>query len=200
MLTGDIRTRIDAIWDASWSGGISNPVEVIDQITYLLFVRRLDDLHTLEENKARTTKTPMGRRVFPDGADDRGRPYDDLRWSRLKHLAPQEMFAVVADPVLPFLRGKVVGNEAAHKEKFVIPNNMRVPVGSVIFRLFGDGSARDGGGREDTSQWESQGKSQEGRAVAVEARRLADRVIAILQPVEPARAKPKRPEPKSLFD
>jgi hypothetical protein len=97
---------------------------------------------------------------------------------------------------------RVVANDAAHKEKFVLPNNMRVPEASVIFRLFGDGAARDGGGREDMSMWESQGKRQDGRAVAVEARRLADRVLAILQPVEPVREKPKakRPEPKSLFD
>ena len=45
MLTGDIRNQIDRIWDAFWSGGISNPLEVIEQITYLLFIRRLDDLH-----------------------------------------------------------------------------------------------------------------------------------------------------------
>ncbi len=58
MLTGEIRSQIDKIWDAFWSGGISNPLEVIEQITYLLFLRRLDDLHTLAENKANTTKTP----------------------------------------------------------------------------------------------------------------------------------------------
>ena len=52
MLTGEIRNRVDRVWDAFWSGGISNPLEVIEQITYLLFLRRLDDLHTLEENKA----------------------------------------------------------------------------------------------------------------------------------------------------
>ena len=52
MLTGELRSQIDAIWNAFWSGGISNPMEVIEQITYLLFLRRLDDLHTLEENKS----------------------------------------------------------------------------------------------------------------------------------------------------
>jgi type I restriction enzyme M protein len=46
MLTGEIRTQIDNIWNAFWTGGISNPLEVIEQITYLLFLRRLDDLHT----------------------------------------------------------------------------------------------------------------------------------------------------------
>ena len=52
MLTGEIRSKSDALWNAFWSGGIANPLEVIEQITCLLFLKRLDDLHTLEENKA----------------------------------------------------------------------------------------------------------------------------------------------------
>ena len=67
MITGDIRNQIDRIWDSFWSGGISNPIEVIEQVTYLLFIRRLDDLHTLEENKANRLKKPMERRIFPAG-------------------------------------------------------------------------------------------------------------------------------------
>ena len=72
MLTGEIRNQIDRIWDAFWSGGISNPLEVIEQITYLLFLRRLDDLHTLEENKSTRLKKPMERRIFPEGKDAKG--------------------------------------------------------------------------------------------------------------------------------
>lgn len=104
MLTGEIRSQIDRIWDSFWSGGISNPLEVIEQITYLLFLRRLDDLQTLEENKSTRLKKPMERRVFPEGKDARGRAYDDLRWSRFKHLAPAEMYTVVAEHAFPFLR------------------------------------------------------------------------------------------------
>ena len=52
MITGAIKSQVDQIWNAFWSGGISNPLEVMEQITYLLFLRRLDDLHTLEENKS----------------------------------------------------------------------------------------------------------------------------------------------------
>jgi len=48
------------------SGGIANPLEVIEQITYLLFLRRLDDLHTLEENKSVRLKQPLERRIFPE--------------------------------------------------------------------------------------------------------------------------------------
>jgi len=59
VITGAIRSQIDRIWDAFWSGGISNPLEVIEQITYLLFLKRLDDLQTLEENKSSRLKEPL---------------------------------------------------------------------------------------------------------------------------------------------
>lgn len=110
MLTGEIRSQIDRIWDAFWSGGISNPLEVIEQITYLLFLRRLDELHTLEENKANRLKRPMERRVFPEGNDSRGRSYEDLRWSRFKHMEAREMFEVVSEHVFPFLRAEFLSN------------------------------------------------------------------------------------------
>ena len=51
MITGELKSKVDRIWDAFWSGGISNPLEVIEQITYLLFIRRLDDLTILAEKK-----------------------------------------------------------------------------------------------------------------------------------------------------
>ena|SRR5664279_4169077 len=88
MLTGELRSQIDGIWNAFWSGGISNPLEVIEQITYLLFLRRLDDLHTLEENKSNKLKQPMERRIFPKGKDTLGLRYEDMRWSKFKNNEP----------------------------------------------------------------------------------------------------------------
>jgi type I restriction enzyme M protein len=85
MLTGNIRNQIDTVWNSFWAGGIANPLEVIEQITYLLFLRRLDELHTVEELKATRLKKPMERRIFPEGADARGKPYDEMRWSRFKN-------------------------------------------------------------------------------------------------------------------
>jgi len=106
MLTGELKNQINAIWDSFWSGGISNPLEVLEQITYLLFIRRLDDAHTLEENKSSLLGLPMTNRVFPEGTDPKGRSYDDLRWSRFKNFAPSEMFQVVGEHVFPFIRSK----------------------------------------------------------------------------------------------
>lgn len=104
MLTGELRGKIDRVWDAFWAGGIANPLEVIEQITYLLFMRGLDDVQTREENKANRLKRPMERRVFPEGADEKGMPYEEMRWSRLKNKAPGEMFTIVSEHVFPFLR------------------------------------------------------------------------------------------------
>lgn len=104
MLTGPIRNQVDQIWNAFWSGGVSNPLAVIEQITYLLFIKRLDDLHTLEENKARTLNRPMERRIFPEGADPKGNAYEDLRWSRFKNFDARVMMEIVDEHVFPFLR------------------------------------------------------------------------------------------------
>src|SRR3954465_3267215 len=104
MVTGEIRSQIDQIWNAFWSGGISNPLEVIEQITYLLFIKRLDELHTLEERKAGRVGGAVARRVFIEGMDAKGRSYEDYRWSRFKHFAPAEIYEVVAEHVFPFLR------------------------------------------------------------------------------------------------
>jgi hypothetical protein len=73
MLTNEIRNQIDQIWNAFWSGGISNPLEVIEQITYLLFIKRLDELQTLEELKATRLKRPIERRLLPEGDDNHRR-------------------------------------------------------------------------------------------------------------------------------
>ena len=87
MLTNEIRNQIDQIWNAFWSGGISNPLEVIEQITYLLFIKRLDEFQTLEELKATRLKVPIERRLFPEGEDNHPRSprsYKEYRWSRFK--------------------------------------------------------------------------------------------------------------------
>ncbi|MFM9100729.1 MAG: type I restriction-modification system subunit M N-terminal domain-containing protein, partial [Cyanobium sp.] len=70
VLTGELRNQIDRIWDAFWSGGIANPLEVLEQLTYLLFIRRLVELETLEERRTQRTGQPMRRRIFPEGVDD----------------------------------------------------------------------------------------------------------------------------------
>ena len=52
MITGALKSKIDSIWNTMWSGGISNPLSVIEQLTYLLFMKRLDELHRSCPNRS----------------------------------------------------------------------------------------------------------------------------------------------------
>ena len=97
MITGELKSKIDRVWDAFWSGGITNPLEVIEQITYLLFIRRLDDLQTLAEKKARVTGEPIEKPVLPARS---GAP----ALVRFKNLEPEVMYKIVGEKVFPFLR------------------------------------------------------------------------------------------------
>src|SRR5690348_10563253 len=125
MLTGEIRNQIDRIWDAFWSGGISNPLEVIEQITYLLFLKRLDELETAEELKVSRDKKATQRRFFPEGKDGRKRSYQDFRWNRFKNFDPRDMYTVVSEHVFPWLRslGGTDTTYSRHMEgaRFTIP-------------------------------------------------------------------------------
>jgi len=121
MLTAELRSQVDKVWNSFWSGGISNPLEIIEQITYLLFLRRLDDLQTLEENKARRLNKSLEQNFFPKGKDN-------LRWSKLKNMAPQEMFNLVDKEVFPFLRSLGGDNSSYGRHmqgaRFTIPTPM----------------------------------------------------------------------------
>ena len=97
MITGELKSKVDRIWNTMWSGGISNPLSVIEQLTYLLFIKRLDELHTREEHKAARTGQPIEEPLFTARQDA-------LRWSRFKELAPEQMFETVRDRVFPFIK------------------------------------------------------------------------------------------------
>ena len=118
MITGELKSKIDAVWNDFWSGGISNPLEVMEQLTYLLFIKALDERQTLAENKTNRTGQPLDEIIFPEAEDFRpeglveGCPYRDLRWSRFKNMAPADMFEVVGTYVFPFLQQRA--EESTH--------------------------------------------------------------------------------------
>ncbi|OLS60783.1 type I restriction-modification system subunit M [Pseudomonas putida] len=133
MITGELKSKIDAVWNACWSGGISNPMEVMEQLTYLLFLRRLDELHTLEENKANRLKRDMERRIFPYGLDPRGCNYDEYRWSRFKNLEASEMFEVVGEHVFPFL--KTLGDDGSTYSHHMRDARFTIPTPALLARV-----------------------------------------------------------------
>ena len=107
MITGELKSKVDKIWDTMWSGGISNPLSVIEQLTYLLFIKRLDELHTLKERKAARTKKPIEDPIFTA-------KQDHLRWSRFKETSAEQMFDTIKDEVFPFI--KTIGQDEDGQE------------------------------------------------------------------------------------
>ena len=99
-----LRSQIDRLWDLCWSGGISDPRDVLQQISHLLFLRLLAALQRAAENAARQPGQPTPARIFSAGCNEQGLDCATLRWSRLKRLAAADMHAVLRDHVFPFLR------------------------------------------------------------------------------------------------
>jgi type I restriction enzyme M protein len=121
VITGELKNKIDRVWDAFWSGGISNPLEVIEQITYLMFIKRLDDLQRRKEGIATHAKQPIKDPIYT--AENA-----HLRWTRFTALGhPDDMLKVVQDEVFPWLR-QLGGDNSTYAQqmrdaRFTIPTS-----------------------------------------------------------------------------
>jgi len=129
-VNSEMRNQIDRVWDAFWSGGISNPLEVIEQITYLLFVKRLDELQTLAEKKASLTGQPIEHPIFQGSQND-------LRWSRFKNDEPGVMYSIVEDGVFPFLRnlGTTVGGDGSTYGEHMKDARFTIPTPALLHKV-----------------------------------------------------------------
>jgi type I restriction enzyme M protein len=120
MIIGAVKNQVDQIWNTFWTGGVSNPLSVIEQITYLLFAKRLDDIHTAKEAQANLLGEEIEEPIFEQGQEH-------LRWSRFKDFEPQRKFDVFKDEVFPFIKS-LNGRAGSSYTKFmkdavfIIPN------------------------------------------------------------------------------
>lgn len=110
MTTGALKSKIDKIWDTIWTGGISSPITVLEQITYLMFMKLLDDSEIKKEGSASALKITYQSKVFklgnfsPDEDGHNSKPYGELRWSSFKNLEPTQMMNLVRNYVFPFIK------------------------------------------------------------------------------------------------
>jgi type I restriction enzyme M protein len=103
MITGPLRSAVDKLWEEFWTGGITNPLTVIEQISFLMFARMLDINETREEKKASRTNKNDWPRVFPQDKDKK-KDKQHLRWGNFKQLGGAEMLPLVRDELFPFFR------------------------------------------------------------------------------------------------
>lgn len=127
MITGELRSKIDRIWDDFWSGGISNPLTVVEQITYLLFIKRLDEIHTSRELKANIEQKPIQDPIFP-----LDRP--NLRWSRFKDMESGHMYENMVHEVFPFIKDLNSSSNGAYT-KFMKDAVFIIPTPQLLERV-----------------------------------------------------------------
>jgi type I restriction enzyme M protein len=126
VITGELKQQVDRVWDAFWSGGISNPLEVIEQITYLIFIRRLDDFQSAKENKANRTHQPVENPIYADNEQQ-------LRWSQFKNIHPDNMLVIVRDGVFPWLRN--LGGEGSTYAQHMQDARFTIPTANLLTKV-----------------------------------------------------------------
>ena len=98
MVTGVIKNKIDKIWTDIWAGGITNPITVIEQLTYLMFIRSLDEKELETEEFENMTGNKL-KKIFPQTVSGQA-----MRWSRFKNSDPRDIFAIMSNRIFPALK------------------------------------------------------------------------------------------------
>ena len=129
MIVGDLRNKVDSIWNTIWTGGITNPITAVEQITYLMFIKLLDDNQQKDESKANSLGIRLERKIFGEGIcvisenPHLEANYEDMRWHVFHNFDPETMFRTVRDYVFPFI--KTIGDSTFSKymnsATFLIP-------------------------------------------------------------------------------
>ncbi|MCY9509330.1 type I restriction-modification system subunit M [Paenibacillus larvae] len=126
MITGEIKNKVDKIWETFWTGGITNPLEVIEQFTYLLFIKGLDDIETRKENEAAFLGLTY-EGMFPNDKQD-------LRWSRFKNMEANQMYNLVLNGIFPFIKNLHQDGDSAYS-KYMEDAIFKIPTPQMLTKI-----------------------------------------------------------------
>jgi len=141
MLSATIKSDISSLWDKFWSGGIANPLTAIEQISYLLFMKRIDEL----DLKRKADAEFLGQKYTSmfDGKDEDGEDNQNMRWSYFKQLEGGEMLKHVQTKVFPFIKNLKNGNQVFSEHMkdavFIIPKpSLLVEAVNIIDNIYNE--------------------------------------------------------------
>ena len=146
MITGELKNKVDNIWDTLWTGGITSPITVLEQITYLMFMKLLDDNQLKKEANANALGVQLKNKVFGDGEcviSEEPRivtDYKNLRWSVFHNFEPNEMFRTVQQYVFPFIKNLNGGKDTAFS-RYMKDTVFLIPTARVLAKVV-DGQFR----------------------------------------------------------
>ena len=126
MITGEVRNKVDKIWEIFWTGGITNPLSVIEQITYLIFIKSLDD----RQNDLEANASLLGTSFTKIFTDDQ----PDLRWKNFKQMDAAAMFDTVQKQVFPFIK-EMHGDKDSAYSKYMKDAIFMIPTPQMLEKI-----------------------------------------------------------------
>ena len=128
MITGELKNKINGIWDIFWSSGMTNPLSVIEQITYLMFIKILDDNEIKKEKNAALFEEEVVNPIFD-------KEHQNCRWHIFKHYEPDTMFKNMHEKVFPFIKeGLNAGKDTAFA-RYMGTAIFMIPTARVLVRV-----------------------------------------------------------------
>ena len=148
MIAGELKNKIDRIWEIFWTGGITNPLDVIEQFTYLLFIKQLDEVETTKENEANFLGVSF-EQTFSENCQK-------YRWSKFKNLgSAEEMYEIVSNGVFPFIKNLHPDGESAYA-RYMGDAIFKIPTAAMLSKIV-DGidhlELRDGDAKGDLYEY-----------------------------------------------
>ena len=128
MITGELKNKIDGIWDIFWSSGMTNPLTVIEQITYLMFIKILDDNELRKEANAAAFDMEVVDPIFDDA-------HQNCRWSKFRHFEAEAMFKNMTDRVFPFIKNELHAGKDTAFARYMKDALFLVPTARVLVKV-----------------------------------------------------------------
>ena len=118
-MTGELKNKIDGLWEIFWTGGITNPLEVVEQMTYLMFIRDIDSADNIRAKEAAMLGLPF-KSIFDGEVEIDGRKVEgeQLKWSVFHDFPAQRMYSIVQEWVFPFIKN-LHGNKKSAYSKYM---------------------------------------------------------------------------------
>ena len=140
MITGELKNKVDSMWDTIWTGGITSPITVLEQITYLMFMKLLDDNQIKAEANANALGVELENKVFKDGTciiSENPRieaKYTDLRWNVFHNWDPDNMLTNIQTNVFPFIKQIGEGRDTAFS-RYMKDAVFLIPTAKVLAKV-----------------------------------------------------------------
>mgnify|MGYP000719236938 CR=1 FL=1 len=124
MITNELKSQVDKIWETFWTGGISNPLTVVEQFTFLIFIKSLDTAQVKIDKK---------KKLSPNIKDIFSSEQNHLRWEHVSGLSAESMFTVFQNEMFPFIKN--LSGEQSAFANYMKDASFLIPTAKLLQKL-----------------------------------------------------------------